>query len=60
MRIYEIFYCGKRLLGGDANLIDQHYGCGENWADAYASESGLDRELCYDPAELEIVESFSC
>jgi hypothetical protein len=60
MRTYEIHYCGKLLLSGDATLIDKYYGSGENWADAYAAESGLDRELCYDPAELEIIESFSC
>lgn len=60
MRIYELFYCGRYCIAGNANLIDKYYGCPENWADEYAAESGLDRKFCYDPAELEIIESFSC
>ena len=54
MLYYEIRYNGTLLLEkAPAEFIDKFYGSPENWAQAYASESGLDRELDYNEELLE-------
>lgn len=52
MARYELFYDGVFLISTSVENIEKHYGSPEDWADAYASESGLDRELTYCPSLL--------
>lgn len=50
-----IMYDGKPLISCSADSFGDTLGTPEEWADLYAAESGLDREMDYDPALLEVV-----
>ena len=52
--MYTITYHGKRLISLDKESVDWMYNSPENWMYAYASESGLDRELDYDIEALNV------
>lgn len=56
--MYTITYYGKKLISCDKELVDSMYQSPEDWMYAYASESGLDRELDYDIEALNVSDQF--
>lgn len=56
--MYTITYDGRKLISLDRESVNWMYKSPEDWMYAYASESGLDRELDYDIEALNVSDQF--
>ena len=56
--MYTITYFGRKLISLDKESVDWMYNSPEDWMNAYASESGLDRELDFDIEALNVSDQF--